>query len=111
MTRADLIDKISQRGHMSAARAELLVDIVFGCLKRSMRQGEKIELRGFGTFQVRQYKPHTGRNPRTGQAVAVKSKRVPHFKVSRELAARVNRKRGKKLEAAVEVALEACGGP
>ncbi|MGA7742861.1 MAG: HU family DNA-binding protein [Polyangia bacterium] len=91
MTRTDLIERISEKGQMKRDRAELLLDAVFDCLKQSMRRGERIELRGFGTFQVRSYKAYTGRNPRTGQIVEVKPKRLPHFKVSRELAGRVSR--------------------
>jgi integration host factor subunit beta len=108
MTRADLIERIARRGQMSDARAELLVDTILGCLEQAFRQGERIELRGFGTFQVRQYKKYLGRNPMTGQTVAVQSKRVPHFKVSRELAARINRKHGKRMEAGGMVSLEDC---
>jgi integration host factor subunit beta len=74
----------------SWARAELLVDVVFDCMEQSMSRGEEIEVRGFGTFQVRSYRAYKGRNPRTGQVVDVTPKRLPHFKVSTELAARVN---------------------
>jgi integration host factor subunit beta len=81
---------------MNKARANLLVDAVFECMEHSLRQGEKIELRGFGTFQVRHYRPYAGRNPRTGQTVAVKPKRLPLFKASKDLAARINQRRGKK---------------
>ncbi len=58
-----------------------------------MIRGEKIAIRGFGTFQVRSYRAYKGRNPRSGQVVAVKPKRLPHFKVSTELATRVNKGR------------------
>jgi integration host factor subunit beta len=93
MTRADLIERVCEKGRMHRSRAELLVDTVFDCLERSLRQGEKIELRGFGTFQIRSYRAYKGRNPRTGQIVEVKPKRLPHFKVSNELAGRVNGRR------------------
>ena len=53
MNRADLIERVSKKGQMNRGRAELLVDTVFDCLERSLRQGEKIEVRGFGTFQIR----------------------------------------------------------
>jgi integration host factor subunit beta len=96
MTRADLIERICEKGHMPRPRAELLVNTVFDCLEQSICRGEKIELRGFGTFQVRNYKPYAGRNPITGQIVAVEAKRLPHFKASKELAARVDKKRGKR---------------
>jgi integration host factor subunit beta len=98
MTRADLIERICEKGHMPKPRAELLVNTVFDCLEQSLRRGEKIEVRGFGTFQIRVYRAYKGRNPRTGQLVAVKPKRLPHFKVSTELAARIDPRRGKILE-------------
>ena len=98
MTRADLIERICEKGHMPRPRAELLVNTVFDCLEQSMRRGEKIEVRGFGRFQIRSYRAYKGRNPRTGQLVAVKPKRLPHFRVSVALAARIDQRRGKSLE-------------
>ena len=96
MNRADLIERVSKKGQMNRGQAELLVDTVFDCMERSLRQGEKIEVRGFGTFQIRSYRAYKGRNPRTGQIVEVKPKRLPHFKVSNELAARIDLRRGRK---------------
>lgn len=93
MTKADFIAVIANKLKFPWARAELLVDTVFDCLEQSIRGGEKIEVRGFGTFQVRSYRGYKGRNPRTGQVVEVRAKRLPHFKVSIELAARVNKGR------------------
>jgi integration host factor subunit beta len=71
-------------------RAELLVDVVFDCMEQSMSRGEKIEIRGFGNFQVRNYREYKGRNPRSGKIVEVRPKRLPRFKPSKEIAARVN---------------------
>ena len=90
MTKADLITIIADKLKFPWARAELLVDVVFGSMEQSMSRGEKIEIRGFGTFQVRSYRAYRGRNPRTGQIVDVTPKRLPHFKAGTELAARVN---------------------
>jgi integration host factor subunit beta len=104
VTRAGLIERISEKGQMHRSRAELLVDTVFDCLEQSIRRGEKIELRGFGTFHVRSYRAYKGRNPRTGQIVEVKPKRLPHFKASTELAARIDPRRGKILVATGEAA-------
>jgi integration host factor subunit beta len=98
VTRADLIERICETRQMIRSRAELLVDTIFDCLKQSIRRGEKIELRGFGTFQVRSYSAFKGRNPRNGQIVEVKPKRLPHFRTSIALAARINERRGKSLE-------------
>jgi integration host factor subunit beta len=105
MNRADLIERVSKNGRVNRGRAELLVDTVIDCLERSLRHGEKIEVRGFGSFQIRTYGAYKGRNPRTGQIVEVKPKRLPHFKVSNELAARIDQRRGKKPAATGATAL------
>jgi integration host factor subunit beta len=89
MTKADLIERVSRKGKMSKSQAELLIETVFDCMGQSLCRGERIEIRGFATFQVRSYKPYTGRDPRTGRAVAVRAKRLPCFKVSKELAERI----------------------
>ena len=90
MTKADLITIIADKLKFPWARAEPLVDVVFGCLEQSMSRGKKIEIRGFGSFTVRQYRAHDGRNPRTGAIVPVKPKRLAFFKVGKELRERVN---------------------
>ena len=104
MTRADVIERICEKGHMPRPRAELLVNTVFDCLEQSLRRGEKIEVRGFGTFQIRGYRAYKGRNPRTGQLVAVKPKRLPHFRASVALVARINERPGKNTEATAAAA-------
>ena len=90
MTKADLITIIADKLKFPWARAELLVDVLFGCMEQSMSRGEKIEIRGFGTFTVRQYCAYDGRNPRTGAIVKVKPKRLAFFKVGKEMRKRVN---------------------
>ena len=90
MTKGDFIAVIADKPKFPWARAELLVDVVFDCIEQSMSRGEKIEIRGFGTFQVRSYRAYRGRNPRTGAIVPVKPKRLAFFKVGKELSERVN---------------------
>ena len=90
MTKADLIAVIADKLKFPWARAELLVDVVFGCMEQSMSRGEKIEIRGFGNFTVRQYRAYDGRNPRTGATVEVKPKRLAFFEVGKEMRERVN---------------------
>jgi len=102
MTKAVLIAVIADKLKFPWARAELLVEEIFDCMEQSMSRVEKIEIRGFGTFQVRSYRAYKGRNPRTGQIVDVAPKRLPHFKVSTELAARVNKGRRSTQAAAAE---------
>jgi integration host factor subunit beta len=90
MTKADLIQRLADKTKMSVQRAELLVDSIFACMEMSLHRGERIEIRGFGTFQVRSYKGYEGRNPKTGDAVQVAPKRLPFFKASQNLAAKIN---------------------
>ncbi len=89
MTRADMIESVAKRARIPVAQAELVVEEVFDCMVKAMRKGEHVELRGFGTFDVRSYGAYAGRNPMTGETIAVKPKRLPHFKAGKELASRV----------------------
>ena len=93
MTKADLIAVIADKLKFPWPRAELVVDVVLDCMEQSIRRGEKIEIRGFGSFTVRQYRAYDGRNPRTGAIVKVKPKRLAFFKVGKELRERVNDRR------------------
>ena len=85
MTKSELIDSIATRSSLTKARAELVVNCVFDAMTGALEQGEGIEIRGFGSFSVRPYKPYSGRNPRTGETVNVAAKRLPFFKVGKEL--------------------------
>jgi len=85
MTKSELIDAIAARGDLTKARAELVVNCLFDAMTEALQRGEGIEIRGFGSFTVRPYKPYSGRNPRTGQPVPVPAKRLPFFKVGKEL--------------------------
>jgi integration host factor subunit beta len=90
MTKSDLIDVLCEAQKMPKGRAELLVNVIFDTMEASLRKGERIEIRGFGSFEIREYRAYEGRNPRTGSTVAVKPKRLPFFKVGKELKERVN---------------------
>jgi integration host factor subunit beta len=90
MTKADLIAVIADKLKFPWARAELLVDQVFSCMTQALQEGDGIEIRGFGSFTVRDYKAYEGRNPRTGDTVHVRPKRLAFFKVGKELRERVN---------------------
>ncbi|WP_437906875.1 HU family DNA-binding protein [Sorangium sp. So ce327] len=93
MTKSELIDAIAGRGELTKARAELVVNCVFDAMTQALQRNEGIEIRGFGSFTVRPYKPYSGRNPRTGQPVPVPAKRLPFFKVGKELKELVNASR------------------
>jgi integration host factor subunit beta len=90
MTKSDLVDSVSNKLQLPRGKAELIVNGVFDCMERALRSGNRIEIRGFGSFEIRHYKAYEGRNPRTGDPVGVQPKRLPFFKVGKELKERVN---------------------
>lgn len=90
MTKSELIDAIAARAHLSKARAELVVNCVFDTMTNALQNDDGIEIRGFGSFTVRPYESYAGRNPRTGNTVPVPAKRLPFFKVGKELKELVN---------------------
>jgi integration host factor subunit beta len=93
MTKSELIDAVAQRTKITKSRAEQVVNCVFDSMTQAMEQSEGIEIRGFGSFSVREYPPYSGRNPRTGKPVHVAAKRLPFFKVGKELKELVNQPR------------------
>jgi integration host factor subunit beta len=94
VTKSELIDSIADKLHLAKARAEQIVDTVFNAMVDALKDGQGIEIRGFGSFTIREYKAYDGRNPRTGEIVKVAQKRLPFFKVGKELRERVNAGRG-----------------
>ena len=91
MTKRGLIDElVSHYPRFSRRDAEVMVNTVFESLADALRRGERVEIRGFGSFVVKQREARDGRNPRTGRRVAVAAKRVPFFKVGKELRQRVD---------------------
>ena len=90
MTKADLIDEVSRLTELTRKDSEVIVETIFESVVRSLRAGDKIEIRGFGSFRTRQRKPRLGRNPKTGAKVEVPPKRIPFFKPSKELKDHVN---------------------
>ena len=90
MTKADLVEEVTQLGDLTRRDGEVIVDTIFDSVIHALKTGDKIEIRGFGSFRIRQRKPRIGRNPKTGAKVEVPAKRVPYFKPSKELKALVN---------------------
>jgi integration host factor subunit beta len=90
MTKADLIDEVSRLAELTRKDSEVIVETIFDSVVRSLRAGDKIEIRGFGSFRTRQRKPRVGRNPKTGDRVDVPAKKIPFFKPSKELKDLVN---------------------
>ena len=81
---------IAERTKITKSRAELVVNCIFETMAEALRQGQGIEIRGFGSFTIRHYKPYTGRNPRTNRPVPVGPKKLPFFKVGKDLKDLVN---------------------
>ncbi len=91
MTKADLVEQVSKEAEMTKKDAEQLVEIVFDSIVGSLNKGEKIELRGFGSFRVRERNARKGRNPKTGEAVSIPAKRVAYFKPGKDLKELINK--------------------
>lgn len=90
MTKAELIDEVSRVVELTRKESEVIVEAVFESIVRSLRTGDKIEIRGFGSFRTRERQARVGRNPKTGVRVEVPAKRIPYFKPSKELKDLVN---------------------
>jgi integration host factor subunit beta len=90
MTKADLIEEVARAADVSRKESETAVETIFGGIVNSLRRGDKIEIRGFGSFRTRQRRARTGRNPKTGAQVDVPAKTIPFFKPSKELKDLVN---------------------
>ena len=96
MTKSELIETVANKsipskGKLSKKEAEEVVNCIFDSFTDSLLREERIEIRGFGSFTVKHYKPYVGRNPKTGETVKVKEKKSIHFKVGKDLKERVNR--------------------
>lgn len=90
MTKAELIEEVSRVVEMTRKDSEVIVEAILGSVVRALRTGDKIEIRGFGSFRTRSRQPRVGRNPKTGDRVDVPAKRIPYFKPSKELKDLVN---------------------
>lgn len=85
MTKADLIEEVARAVEVTRKESEAIVEVIFDSIVASLRAGEKIEIRGFGSFRTRQRDARTGRNPKTGEKVEVPARKIPYFKPSKEL--------------------------
>jgi integration host factor subunit beta len=90
MTKSELIEGVAAAQKLPKGKAEAAVNCLFDTMVEAMKQEEGIEIRGFGSFTVRSYKAYEGRNPRTGTAVRVLPKKLPFFKVGKEMRERVD---------------------
>jgi integration host factor subunit beta len=85
MTKAELVDQVADKVDLTKKQTEVIVNILFNSITDALSQGDKVELRGFGSFRIRRRNPREGRNPKTGDAVHIPAKRVPFFKAGKEL--------------------------
>ena len=85
MTKAELVEKVANQINLTKKQTEVVVNTVFSSITDSLAEGKKVELRGFGSFRIRQRNARVGRNPKSGQKVDVPSKKVPFFKAGKEL--------------------------
>jgi len=85
MTKAELVEEVARAAELNKRDAEVIVETVFDSIISALHRGEKVELRGFGSFRTRERGPRRGRNPKTGEPVDVPAKRVPYFKPGKEL--------------------------
>jgi integration host factor subunit beta len=91
MNKSELIEAVAAQKGLSFKKAEEIVNTIFDAMTDAMIEGDRIEIRGFGSFVVNDYKSYTGRNPKTGESIAVKPKKLPFFKVGKELKERVDK--------------------
>jgi integration host factor subunit beta len=90
MTKAELIDAITARTELTRKTVEGIVNEIFDSMTVAMEAGDRIEIRGFGNFTMKEYRSYDGRNPKTGERVEVASKRMPFFKVGKDLRDRID---------------------
>lgn len=85
MNKSELIRSLAEERDISVDEAKHIVTVFFDSMKDALKNGERVEIRGFGSFKIKEYKGYQGRNPKTGEVVAVKPKRLPFFRAGKEL--------------------------
>ena len=90
MNKSDLIEVLSRDKGLTLRNAEEIVNTIFNGMTKSLTNGERVEIRGFGSFKVKTYKGYTGHNPKTGKIIKVRPKKLPFFKCGKELKERVD---------------------
>lgn len=85
MNKSELIKTLSDEANLPLDEASLVVNTFVDCMKESLLAGERVEIRGFGSFKIKEYEGYAGRNPKTGESVVVESKRLPFFRAGKEL--------------------------
>jgi integration host factor subunit beta len=89
MNKSELVEQLAVQKDISNKRAEEIVNLVFASMTEALAEGDRIEIRGLGSFVIKDYESYTGRNPKTGEPITVQPKKLPFFKVGKELKERV----------------------
>lgn len=89
MNKSELVERLAAQKDISNKRAEEIVNLVFSSMTEALAEGDRIEIRGLGSFVIKDYGSYTGRNPKTGEPITVSPKKLPFFKVGKELKERV----------------------
>lgn len=92
MTKAELVDNVAEKVNLTKKQTEIIVNILFNSITEALSDGDKVELRGFGSFRIRDRNPREGRNPKTGDTVHIPAKKVPFFKAGKELREMVDKR-------------------
>ncbi len=92
MTNAELVDNVADKVNLTKKQTEIIVNILFNSITEALSEGDKVELRGFGSFRIRDRNPREGRNPKTGDTVHIPAKKVPFFKAGKELREMVDKR-------------------
>ncbi len=90
MNKYDLVEAMSEREDLTKTKTEEIINLVFAEMTDALVKGDRVEIRGFGSFKVKHYEGYTGRNPKTGELTKVKPKKLPFFKCGKELKERVD---------------------
>ena len=90
MNKSELIEKLAERTGLNVMQAEEIINLIYRKMRDTMVNGGRIEIRGFGSFVVKEYQAYQGRNPKTGQKISVPPKKLPFFKVGKELKERID---------------------
>jgi integration host factor subunit beta len=90
MNKSDLVEALSEREDLTKTKAEEIINLVFAEMTDALVKGDRVEIRGLGSFKVKSYDGYKGRNPKTGERIKVKPKKLPFFKCGKELKERVD---------------------
>ncbi|MCD6187904.1 MAG: integration host factor subunit beta [Desulfuromusa sp.] len=90
MNKSELVETLSIKNNLTYKKSEQIVNLIFDTMSQALIDNDRIEIRGFGSFMVKDYKAYTGRNPKTGEIIQVNEKKLPFFKVGKELRERVD---------------------